>query len=200
MVYTVCFFPLQNAVCFIILTYLVPVLFTFYVQGVLKLKKNNSGSERLICGSYTAYIKKMLEALSFDPHVCASYPTDIREWTDGKRLAADVISIMSLYLFSLHGITSRETWILATKVQGCYILYCTDLLICVTVFFSLDWPCEATFATECRADSLISAQPFVPVASASNYFKVVHSTRFFKPLCSDFISPTKSTVLIICRR
>jgi len=33
------FFPLQNAVCFIILTYLVPVLFTFYVQGVLKLKK-----------------------------------------------------------------------------------------------------------------------------------------------------------------
>jgi len=33
------FFPLQNSVCFIILTYLVPVLFTFYLQGVLKLKK-----------------------------------------------------------------------------------------------------------------------------------------------------------------
>ena len=33
------FFSLQNAVCFIILTYLVPVLFTFYLQGVLKLKK-----------------------------------------------------------------------------------------------------------------------------------------------------------------
>ena len=31
--------PLQNAVCFIILTYLVSVLFTFYIQGVLKLKK-----------------------------------------------------------------------------------------------------------------------------------------------------------------
>ena len=27
---------LQNAVCFIILTYLVPVLFTFYIQCVLK--------------------------------------------------------------------------------------------------------------------------------------------------------------------
>ena len=33
------FFPLQSAVCFIHLTYLVPVLFTFYKQGVLKLKK-----------------------------------------------------------------------------------------------------------------------------------------------------------------
>ena len=33
------FFPFQNAVCFIILTQLVPVLFTFYIQSVLKLKK-----------------------------------------------------------------------------------------------------------------------------------------------------------------
>ena len=34
------FFSLQNAVCFIILKYLIPALFTFYIQGVLKLKKN----------------------------------------------------------------------------------------------------------------------------------------------------------------
>jgi len=30
------FFPLHNAVCFINLTYLVAVLFTFYIQDVLK--------------------------------------------------------------------------------------------------------------------------------------------------------------------
>ena len=48
MLYTLSFFPLQNAVCFIMLTCLFPVLFIFCIQGVLKLKKNNSGSKWLI--------------------------------------------------------------------------------------------------------------------------------------------------------
>ena len=39
MLYTLRFFSLQNAVCFIVLTCLFPVLFTFYIQDVLKLKK-----------------------------------------------------------------------------------------------------------------------------------------------------------------
>jgi len=51
---------LKNTVCFIILTYLVPILFTFNIQGVLKLKKNNSGAKRLItaCGFPQYYPKR----------------------------------------------------------------------------------------------------------------------------------------------
>ena len=49
------FFSLQNAVCFIMLTSLVPVLLTFYIQGVLKLKKNNPGAKGLIPVTYQQY-------------------------------------------------------------------------------------------------------------------------------------------------
>jgi len=44
----------SNAFCFIILMYLVPVLFTFNMQSVLKVKKKNySGAKRLTDCSYT---------------------------------------------------------------------------------------------------------------------------------------------------
>jgi hypothetical protein len=64
MVYTLRFFSLQNAVCFIILTCLVPVLLKFYIQGMLKLK-NNSGAKRL----KQRFVPAIRSGLSLTPFV-----------------------------------------------------------------------------------------------------------------------------------
>jgi hypothetical protein len=47
MVYTVHFFPLQNAVCFIILTYFGSCIIHIFYTGCAKIKKKNSGAKRL---------------------------------------------------------------------------------------------------------------------------------------------------------
>jgi len=68
MVYTLCFFSLKCSL-FHNSNVFGSVLFTFYIQGVLKLKKNNSGAKRLmlrnvfinvfifvVCGSFSSAV------------------------------------------------------------------------------------------------------------------------------------------------
>jgi len=70
MLYTLRFF-LQNAVCFIILTFLVPLLFTFYeyVQCVLKLKKYFRRQK--VCCSSTSLQPIRLKGTSVAPELTA---------------------------------------------------------------------------------------------------------------------------------
>ena len=75
------FFPLQNAVCFINLTCLVPLLFTFYIQGVLKLKKNNSGAKRLMAILHLRYHRWRSSRYDY----LESYLDDLQRWQDKTR-------------------------------------------------------------------------------------------------------------------
>ena len=81
------FFPLQNVVYFIILHCLVPVLFAFYIQGVLKFKCKIHAPKGLIFflltgeGSVTSYLRNCRRAgfdISFAHHRQCTFITRLK--------------------------------------------------------------------------------------------------------------------------
>ena len=64
------FSSLQNAVCFIMLTLLVPVLFTFYKEDVLKLKKKNNSGAKGLNMLYTLRFFSLQNAVCFIMLTC----------------------------------------------------------------------------------------------------------------------------------
>jgi hypothetical protein len=117
MLYTLCFFfCLQNAVSFIMLTCLVPVLFTFYIQVVLKFKKNNSGAKGLILFTVLSRKQKNFRARPdrpWDPPslLCNGYRVFHGDKAAGAwcwpptSSSAEVKERVELYLYSPSGLS-----------------------------------------------------------------------------------------------
>ena len=104
------FLSLQNAICFIILTYFLPVLFTFYIQSVLKFKKNNnnSGAQRL--KGYLTVFRESVEKMQvlFEYNKNSGYFTIIPVYICVPGTSVDIATELCAGRFGIESRCRRE--------------------------------------------------------------------------------------------